>query len=195
MTCSGWGPAHSLFTLGFDFFKKKKMRKEAGGVEGGSHSSSDLTVRAQGPRHLPHSVFGQARASLSGIWLPLPRPALVLRVCKRGECLPGSFTIANLMTDLRKTPPDALSPVSLCLLYIPGIGGRGGWLAGWLACSLGAEMTELPAQDASGSALYGSLKPEHRRWVGVPARRTRAADPQVLGDRRHFSTWSGTQTD
>lgn len=171
MRCSGWGPAHSLFTLGFAFFFKK-MRK--GGVERGSHSSPDPTVRAQGPHHLPHSVFGQARASLSGIWLPLPRPAIILRVCKRRECLPRSFTIANLMTDLRtcRQMPCLRFPYVFCTSQELGKGG-----GGWLACSQGAERTgELPAQDASRSALCGSLKPEHRKRVGIPDGRTEAAD-------------------
>lgn len=44
------------------------------------------------------------------------------------------------------------------------------------------------------SALYGSLKPGHRRPVGVQVGRTRAADPQVLGGSRPLSTCLGTQT-
>lgn len=91
---------------------------------------------AQGPRHLPHSVFGQARASLSGIWLPLPKPALILRVCKRGECMPRSFTIANLVTDLRTCRQMPCLPFPYVFCTARELGG------GELACLLGDRKDE-----------------------------------------------------
>lgn len=98
--------------------------------------------------------------------------------------MPRSFTIANLMTDLRTRRQMPCLPFPYVFCTSQELGGRGGELAGWLAGLFTGSRNdrELPAQDASGSALCGSLKPEHRRWVGVPVQRTGDRGPS--GPRR-----------
>lgn len=61
----------------------------------------------------------------------MPRPALILRVCKRGVCMPRSFTIADLVTDLRTCCQMPCLPFPYVFCATRELGGGG------LACSLG----------------------------------------------------------